>query len=243
MRFICALGLLFAGLLTGCAGDNAVLETTPASVTTREVVTHVPGSTTTSKRVELGEGGIPSATVTTVTEVQGAVNREAESKGVGVGVKASGEAVKGKVDTTAPRAGLEGVGEAQGGGLGLSLSLSKIFDPGSKFFWLGCIGIVAALALGLWLHMYISAAACAASGLFFMVASVWTWLLIPGFVLCVVGLIYEAYKHGFFKEGFRAFYSGTKDTGKADEAENLARKNHATGTDEAAMAAVRKLEA
>lgn len=243
MRFICTLGLLFIGLSAGCALDGSELETTPASVTTREVVTHTPGSTTTSKRVELDDSGKPSATVTTVTEVQGAVNREAESKGVGVGVKASGEAVKGKVDTTAPRAGLEGVGEAQGGGLGLSLSLSKIFDPGSKFFWLGVIGVIAALALGLWLHMYLSAAACAAGGVFFMMASVWTWLLIPGFLLCVAGLIYEAYKHGFFKEGFRAFYSGAKDTGKADDAENLARKNHATGTDEAAMAVVRKLEA
>ena len=161
--------------------------------------------------------------------------------GQGASLTATGDKVNTTVDATAPTANAGGGVGATGGNTKLRLDVSKMLDPGAPFFWVGLGGVGVAAYLAFKRHL-LSALGALAGGLFFMASSVYPWLLLAGSAATLAVLIYEAYKHGFFREGGRALLSGAKDAGVLEAVVAKAEESHATGTDSAAMATLKHLE-
>lgn len=161
--------------------------------------------------------------------------------GQGASLTATGDKVNTTIDATAPTANAGGGVGATGGNTKLRLDVSKMLDPGAPFFWVGLGGVGASAYLAYKRH-FLSALGALAGGLFFMASSAYPWLLLAGAAATLVVLLYEAYKHGFFREGGRALLSGAKDVGVLEAVVAKAEESHATGTDSAAMATLKHLE-
>ncbi len=131
--------------------------------------------------------------------------------------------------------------EATGGGSESAFKVfQKTFDPGSAFFWAG----LATLAGGgflIYRQRFTTGAIVAASGFFLMASSAFSWLILVAIAGVIGALVYEGYKHGFFKEAGRTLVSAAKSAGVLTAVQGKI-DEHATGTDVNAIKQLQKLE-
>jgi len=221
MAFLCA-GVTLC--VWGCGSTTATTPAGTSIISTEKQFAYIPD----------GKGGIQAVPI---------VDKSFTGTAHGASITTDSANAAASMNNEAPTIeGPDGTSASGGASETAFKVFQKVFDPKRPLFWAGLVAVVGGGYL-IYRTRFTTGAIVLASGLFLMAASQYPWLLVVALVSIIGALAYEAYKHGFFKEGGRALLAGVKSEGVLAVVEKSARENHATGTDGVAIDVLKRLEA
>lgn len=156
----------------------------------------------------------------------------------GAGYKGPADS-KGNIDGSSPKVKL---GDASGEGGDTGISWSAVLNPAQPLLWVGLICILGGGFL-IWKVALTPGLIAIGSGIGFMAAAVYPWLLLLAAIGVVALVVYYAFRAGYFREGGRALIASMKQIGVTKQVVDNAEANHAVGTDMHAIGTMTKMEA
>lgn len=173
------------------------------------------------------------------TKDQGSLTKNRTATGKGAGVEGVGDGVNTKVDASAPNVS-DDQGGAVAGDTKISTSVEKIFNIRGAFFWTGLFIIIGGGIL-LAMKRILFGLGCIAAGLLCWLMAISTWFIIPVAVLLLGFGVWEAWLHGYFREGGRSLIAAAKEGNVLPQLESKL-SSVMTGTDHAAITTLKKME-